>query len=335
MKYFDNVLELIGNTPLVKINNGLIPGQGPLMLGKLEYQNPGGSVKDRMAYHVIGKALRDGRLKPGGTVIDNTSGNAGIALALVASMLGVKAILTTPEKTSQEKVDQIRAFGATVIRTPNDLPHDDPEGPYMKALLMAKEHGYFHMNQYHSTDNIEAHYLTTGPEIWKQTEGRITHLVAGIGTGGTLSGAAKFLKEKKPALKTIAVDPEGSIFAEFYRSGQEIEARPYKMEGIGSDVPTKALLVDMIDELITVSDEIAFNTAREMAREEGLMVGGSSGAAVWAARQAARKMSDKDLMVVIIPDPGTKYLTKCYNDNWMTQNGFAVGLTSEEKLEVK
>lgn len=335
MKYYNNVLELIGNTPLVKIYNGCASGKGPLMLGKLEYQNPGGSVKDRMAYHVIKKALKECKLKPGGTVIDNTSGNAGIALAMVASMLGVKAILTTPQKTSQEKVDQIRAFGAQVIRTPSDLPHDDPEGAYMKAILLAREHGYFHMNQYHSEDNIEAHYLTTGPEIWQQTEGRITHLVAGIGTGGTLSGAAKFLKEKKPSLKAIAVDPEGSVFAEYYRSGREIDAQPYKMEGIGSDVMTKALLIDMIDELITVSDEIAFNTARKMALEEGIMAGGSSGAAVWAARQIAPRLNVNDLVIVIIPDPGTKYLTKCYNDSWMTQNGFSVAPTALEKMEVK
>jgi cystathionine beta-synthase len=335
MKYYNNVLELIGNTPLVKINNGCHTGQGPLMLGKIEYQNPGGSVKDRMAYYVIKKALKEGHLKPGGTVIDNTSGNAGIALALVASVLGVKAVLTTPEKTSQEKVDQIRAFGATVIRTPSDLPHDDPEGAYMKAIILAREHGYFHMNQYHSLDNIEAHYVTTGPEIWEQTEGRITHLVAGIGTGGTLSGAAKYLKEKKPSLKAIAVDPEGSVFAEYYRSGKEIEGRPYKMEGIGSDVMTKALLVEMIDELITVSDEIAFNTARQMALKEGLMVGGSSGAAVWAARQIAPKLNAKDLVIVIIPDPGTKYLTKCFNDGWMIQNGFSVNTASPARVEVK
>ncbi len=323
MNYVDNILELIGKTPMVKINNGL-PEGGPLILAKLEYQNPTGSVKDRMAYYIIRKALDSGELKPGGIVIDNTSGNAGVSLALVASILGVKAILTTPEKTSKEKVDLIRAYGAEVIVTPSDTDHDDPEGAYMKAILLAREHGYFHMNQYHSETNISAHYLSTGPEIWDDTDGRITHLVAGIGTGGTLSGAAKFLKEKNPEIKAIAVDPIGSVFYEFIKNGKSVPPEAYKIEGIGSDVITGALLPDVIDEVFAIPDEVSFNAARRFVREEGIFGGGSTGSAVWAARKIAPRLNESAVVVVIIPDSGNRYLSKCFNDQWMKENGFNI-----------
>ncbi|MBN2226619.1 MAG: cysteine synthase family protein [candidate division Zixibacteria bacterium] len=333
MNYRDNILDLIGNTPLVKIHNGRRDG-GPLLLAKIEFVNPGGSVKDRMAYFILKKALKEGKIKPGGTVIDNTSGNAGVALAMAATVLGLNAILTTPEKTSKEKVDQIKAFGAEVIVTPADLDHDDPEGCVMKAINLAKEHGYFHMNQYHSQDNILAHYTHTGPEIWDATEGRITHLVAGIGTGGTLSGAARFLKEKNPNIRAIAVDPVGSIFSEFIKHHKNVPPQAYKIEGIGSDVETQALDPSVVDEVITVSDEIAFQTARKLAREEGILGGGSSGAAVYAARQVAERLDGNTVMVVIIPDSGTKYLSKCFNDDWMRANGFLVEAAEYKRAEV-
>jgi len=327
MKYFNNILDIIGRTPLVKIGNGLEVG-GPTILGKLEFLNPCGSVKERMAYFIISEAMKEGRLKPGDTIIDNSSGNAGAAFAMVGAVMGLKTIITVPEKTSTEKIDMIKSFGAEVIVCPN-TDHDDPEGYYLKAKQLANDHGYFHMNQYHSQVNVRAHYLTTGPEIWKDTDGKITHFVAGIGTGGTMSGAGRYLKEQNQAIRNIAVDPEGSIFGPYLNEKRETEALQYKVEGIGSDVMTAALHEDVIDEVITVNDQDAFRTARQLAKEEGILAGGSSGSAVYAARQAATRLTDSDLIVVIIPDSGIKYLSKCFNDIWMEENGFAV-----EKTEV-
>jgi cystathionine beta-synthase len=321
MKYFENVLKIIGKTPLVKINNGLSEG-GPLMLAKLEFTNPGGSVKDRMASYILQKAMRDGKIKQGDTVIDNTSGNTGVAMAMIAAILRLKAILTVPDKTSKEKIDLIRSYGAEVIVTRSDVDHEDPEGCYMMAINLAKKHGYFHMNQYHNQDNVMAHYLTTGPEIWEDTDGKITHFVAGIGTGGTFSGAAKFLKEKNSKIEAIAVDPAGSIFAEYIKSKAVGHAEAYKVEGIGSDTVTEALHPMLVDEVITTSDEYAFNTVRDLARDEGISAGGSSGAAIWAARQVATNLDSSNIIVVIVPDSGTRYLSKCFNDLWMKEQGF-------------
>ena len=333
MKYKENILDLIGRTPLVAINNGRDNG-GPLMLLKLEFLNPGGSVKDRMAAYILQKAIKEGRLKPGDTIIDNTSGNTGVAMAMVASVLGLKAILTTPEKTSKEKVDFMKSFGAEVLVTRADAAHEDPDGCYMMAVNLAREKGYFHMNQYHNQDNVEAHYLSTGPEIWQDTDHKITHFVAGIGTGGTFSGTAKFLKEKNPEIRTVAVDPVGSIFAEFIKKKRLGEPEAYKVEGIGSDCITEALHPHLVDEVLSVSDADAFETARKLSREEGISVGGSTGAAVWAARQAASNLDDKAVIVIIAPDSGSRYLSKCFNDIWMREQGFLTDKTENEKLEV-
>ncbi len=323
MKYKKNILDIIGNTPLVQISNGM-PEDDPLLLGKLEFINPCTSVKDRMAVYILKKALKEGKLKPGDTIIDNSSGNAGASEAMVAAILGLKAIITVPAKTSQEKIDLIRAFGAEVIVCPADVPHDDPDGYYMKAIQLAEENGYFHVNQYHSQNNVEAHYNSTGPEIWDDTDGKITHLIAGIGTGGTMSGVAGYLKEKNKNIQTVAVDPVGSMFAPFLNDNKLVEAGAYKMEGIGSDVMTKALHPDVIDTVITVSDADAFATSRQLAQKEGILSGGSSGAAVWAARQLAPQLDKSAVMVVIIPDTGAKYLSKCFNDEWMKQQGFKI-----------
>jgi len=321
MREYDNILELIGKTPMVRLRTG-IPENGPKAYVKLEFFNPTGSVKDRMTYHIIKKAMDEGRLKPGDTVIDNTSGNTGSALGMVASVMGLKAVLTTPEKTSKEKVDLIKSFGAEVIITPTEVPHDHPDSFFMVARRLAKENGWFDLNQYDSQDNVESHYLYTGPEIWEDTDGKITHYVCGIGTGGTFSGTAQYLKEQNPNVKAIAVDPEGSIFAEYINNKRTVEGYTYKVEGIGTDVITQALHPHLVDEVITVSDKDSFNRARLIAKIEGISGGGSSGAVAYAMEQIAANLKPSDIIVGIFADAGIRYLSKCYNDKWMKKHGF-------------
>jgi cystathionine beta-synthase len=321
MRAYESILDLVGHTPLLRLRTG-VPENGPRAYVKLEFMNPTGSVKDRMAAYVLNKAMSDGRLKKGDTVIDNSSGNTGSALAMIASVLGLNSIVTTPEKTSQEKTDLIKSYGAKVIVTPTEAAHDDPASHYMIARTLAKEKGYFDLNQYDSQENIEAHYYSTGPEIWEDTDGKITHFVAGIGTGGTLSGAAKYLKEKNPKVKVVAVDPVGSIFADYIKSGKIIEGRLYKIEGIGSDVVTGALDKDVIDEVITVSDKDSFNRARLVTKKEGISCGGSSGTVACAIEKVAAVADKNALIVGIFADSGIRYLSKCFNDEWMKQHGF-------------
>jgi cystathionine beta-synthase len=305
---------------MVRLRTG-IPDRGPKAYAKLEFFNPTGSLKDRMTLHIIRKALRQGRLKPGDTVIDNTSGNTGSSLAMIAAVHGLKAVLVTPDKTSKEKIDLIKSYGAEVIVTP-EVDHDHPESFYSVARRLATEHGYFDVDQYHSQDNVEAHYLATGPEIWEDTDGRITHFVAGIGTGGTFSGTVRFLKERNPDLRAIAVDPEGSIFADYIREDRETVGRAYKVEGIGSDVITRALHRELVDDVITVSDSDSFNRARLIARVEGICAGGSSGSVAVAMEQVARDAPSDSLIVGVFGDAGIRYLSKCYNDNWMRSHGY-------------
>ncbi len=321
MRTSESILELIGNTPMIKLRTG-IPENGCQAFVKLEFFNPTGSIKDRMAYYIINKAVQSGRLKKGDTVVDNTSGNTGSSMAMVCSHFGLNAVVTTPVKTSKEKIDLIKSFGAKVIVTPEVDDHFDPQGCYMTARNLAREKGYFDLDQYDSQDNIEAHYQSTGPEIWKDTEGKITHFVAGIGTGGTFSGTAKYLKEQNPKIKTIAVDPEGSIFAEYIRSNQKTAGQAYKVEGIGSDVITEALLPNLVDEVITVTDKDAFNRTRYIAKSEGISAGGSSGSVAIAMEQVAQNLSPENVMVGIFADAGIRYLSKCYNDSWMRQFGY-------------
>lgn len=321
MNVSSSVLDLVGGTPLVRLKTGF-SDTGPQTLVKLEFYNPTGSVKDRMVSHIISEAVTEGRLKAGDTVIDNTSGNTGCSIGMVASLYGLHSIVVAPEKTSREKIDLIKSYGSKVIITRTEAAHDDPEGCYLVARRLARENNYFDLDQYDSQKNVEAHFNSTGPEIWDDTDGQITHFVAGIGTGGTFSGTAKFLKEKNPAIKAIAVDPDGSIFADYIRNGNLVESRTYQIEGIGSDVITKAMYCDLVDEVITISDQAAFERARLICKNEGISAGGSSGAVAVAMEQVAGGLDRTAVIVGIFADAGIRYLSKCYNDDWMRQQGY-------------
>ncbi|MBN2365686.1 MAG: cysteine synthase family protein [Calditrichaeota bacterium] len=328
----DHIYESIGNTPLVKLNK--MTGGLPVdIYAKIEFLNPAGSIKDRMALYIIEDAERRGLLKPGGTIIENSSGNTGAALAMLAAIKGYRCIITMPDKMSAEKMNLMKAFGAEVIVTPTDVPADSPESYYSVARRLAGEiPGAYYPDQYNNPMNIEAHYRTTGPEIWDQTSGEIDILVAGIGTGGTLSGAGRFLKEKNSSIQIIAVDAIGSVFHYYFKTGTLPEAHTYKVEGIGEDYLVKAVDFDVIDDIIPVTDRDSFMTARQLARQEGIFAGGSSGSALWAALQIAHRQKFHKNMVVIFPDSGSRYLSKFYNDDWMKENGF---LEEEKTLKVR
>jgi cystathionine beta-synthase len=317
-----NILEVIGNTPLVRLNQ-MARGLRATILAKLEYLNPGGSVKDRIGITMLEAAEKAGKLKPGGTVIEGTSGNTGMGLALAAAIKGYQCIFTMPDKMSQEKIDALRALGAEVIVTPTQVDHHDPRSYHSVALRLSREipNSVF-PNQYENPANVIAHYQTTGPEIWEQTEGKVTHVVIGVGTGGTITGVARYLKEKNPAIRVIGADPQGSIFAEMFRTGRKPQSQPYKVEGIGQDEKPGNVDFSVIDEIHTVSDKDAFLRTRQLARSEGIFAGGSAGAAVHIALKCAETLGEENIMVVIIPDSGTRYLSKIYNDNWMRDNQF-------------
>ncbi|ACZ39454.1 cystathionine beta-synthase [Sphaerobacter thermophilus DSM 20745] len=312
-----NVLSLIGETPLVRLNR-VTQGITTPVVAKVEFVNPGGSVKDRIGFRMIEEAERRGWLKPGGTIVEPTSGNTGVGLAMAAAVRGYRCVFVMPDKVSQEKVALLRAYGAEVVTTPTAVPRESPESYYSVADRLTREiPGAFQPNQYFNPINPRAHYETTGPEIWRQTEGKVTHFVAGVGTGGTISGVGRYLKEQNPNIKVIGADPEGSIYTD------PDNIRPYKVEGIGEDFWPGTFDRAVVDEFIQVSDRDSFLTARRVTREEGLLVGGSGGTAVWAALQVAARLDDPEsLVVVLLPDSGRGYLSKVYNDDWMRENGF-------------
>ena len=325
MNYYHHITDTIGNTPLVKLNR-VTEGIKGTILAKVEYFNPGNSVKDRIAVRMIEDAEKAGHLKPGGTIIEGTSGNTGMGLALAAIARGYRCIFTMADKQSQEKIDILRAVGADVVVCPTNVEPDDPRSYYSVAKrLTAEIPGAFYPNQYDNPANTAAHYETTGPELWRDTDGRITHFAAGVGTGGTISGVAKFLKEQNSGVVTVGLDTYGSVFKKYKETGifDENEVFPYLTEGIGEDILPQNVDFGLIDHFIKVTDKDAALMTRRLAREEGLFVGWSCGTAVHGALEYAREhLQDDDVMVILLPDHGTRYLGKIYNDIWMKDHGY-------------
>ncbi|HYU57333.1 MAG TPA: pyridoxal-phosphate dependent enzyme, partial [Actinomycetota bacterium] len=315
MEVLDTFLDAMGNTPLVRLST-ITRGVKPIILAKCEMLNPGGSVKDRIGLRMIVTAEREGHLPAGGTIVEPTSGNTGHGLAIAAAIRGYRCIFVMPDKMSAEKIALLRAYGAEVVVCPTAVPPESPESYYRVADRLTEEiPGAFQPNQYFNQENPAAHYETTGPEIWRQTDGRIDVLVAGIGTGGTITGTGRYLKEQKPSVRVVGADPEGSVF-----SGDE--PRPYLVEGIGEDFWPETFDPSVVDEYVKVSDRDSLLTARAVTREEGILVGGSGGTAVFAALEVAKDLGEEHVVVVILPDTGRNYLSKLYSDTWMLDHGF-------------
>jgi cystathionine beta-synthase len=322
LNFAENVLSVIGDTPLVKLNR-VCGNLKPHIFAKLEFLNPGGSVKDRIGIAMVRTAINEGKLGAGGTIVEPTSGNTGVGLALAAIVLGFKLIVTMPDKMSTEKRRLLEAYGAKVIICPTNVPLGHPENYIEVAKRIAEGiPNSFMPDQYSNFANPKIHYETTAREIWKQTDGRLTCFVAGIGTGGTISGVGKFLKERDSKIRIVGVDPEGSIFYDAFRGMSSPASRVYKIEGIGEDFMPKTTDLGVLDDVIRVSDKESYTMARRLAKEEALLVGSSSGATVAATVKVARSMSEDDVVVTLLPDRGDRYLTKLYNDEWMKENGF-------------
>lgn len=322
MRLYDSVLHSIGHTPLVRLHR-LAPPTGAALYAKLEFMNPGGSVKDRMALYIIEQAERQGLLKPGGTIVENTSGNTGVGLAMIGALKGYKLIFTIPDKMSDEKINALRAFGAKVVVTATAVPADSPDSYYETAKRIASETpGAFYVNQYHNQWNIEAHYQSTGPELWQDTDGQIDVAVIGVGTGGTISGVGRYLKERNPNIRIIGVDPVGSIYYSMFKTGKPSVPAVYKVEGIGEDMVCAALDMSVIDDMYQVTDRDCFEWTRRLVREEGIFAGGSSGGSVYIANKVAAGLSPDKKVVAILPDSANRYLSKIFNDDWMRGHGF-------------
>ncbi len=318
------LLNTVGNTPLVKLQN-INPYPHIEIYVKLEFFNPSGSIKDRIVKHIIENAEVNGLLKPGGTIVENTSGNTGAAVAMIAAIKGYKAILTMPDKVSKEKQDALKAFGAEIVVTPTSAPPDSPEHYVNTAKRIAEEiPNSFRVNQYNNLKNSEAHYLSTGPEIWRQTDEKVTHFVAAGSTGGTISGVGKYLKEKNPDIQIIMPDPIGSIYFDYFKTGKIKKDGNcnYQVEGVGEDHLAHSMNFSIIDDMYQFNDNDAFTMARRLAREEGIFGGGTGGANVWGALKLAKNLKNPAVIVTVIPDSGVKYLSKFYNDEWMKQNNY-------------
>ncbi len=330
--YYNNILETIGNTPMVKLNK-TVADVPSLVLGKIETFNPGHSIKDRMALKMLEDAEKDGRIKPGGTIIECTSGNTGMGLAIAAAVKGYKCIFTTSDKQSKEKLDLLRALGSEVVVCPTNVEPDDPRSYYSVAEKLSKEiPNSCWFNQYDNLSNTQAHYESTGPEIWKQTEGRITHLIVGVGTGGTVSGTARFLKEQNPDIQVWGIDTYGSVFKKYHETGifDAKEIYPYITEGIGEDILPKNVDFSLIDHFEKVTDKDGALAARRLAREEGILLGYSAGSALAGLLQLKDRLTEKDVVVIIFHDHGSRYVGKIYNDDWMRDRGFL-----ETEMKVK
>jgi cystathionine beta-synthase len=325
LRVHDSILETIGKTPLVRLSRVASQIACPLY-AKVEFFNPGGSIKDRIGFNIITEAEQSGRLKPGGTIVEATSGNTGVGLAIVAAIKGYKTVFVLPDKMSQEKIQLLRAYGARVVITPTAVEPEDPRSYYSVAKqIVAETPNAILANQYHNPENPRSHYLTTGPEIWEQTHAQVTDVILGMGTGGTISGIGKYLKEQNPDIKIIGVDPTGSILLETWQHGSipaDAVARPYKIEGIGEDFLPSTLDLSIIDEVVRVTDKEAFQWTRRIVREEGIFCGISSGAALAGAMRYVQELPPDRVAVVIFPDSGSRYLSKVFDDKWMRENGF-------------
>ncbi len=335
LRVYDNILQTIGRTPLVRLNNIGKDLSCPLY-AKVEFFNPGGSVKDRIGLNIIEEAERSGRLLPGGTVVEATSGNTGVGLAIACSLKGYNAVFVIPDKMSQEKIQLLRAYGAKVHITPTAVEHEDPRSYYSVAdRIVAETPNAILANQYHNPENPRSHYQTTGPEIWEQTLGKVTDVVLSMGTGGTISGVGRYLKEQNPDIQIIGVDPVGSLLLETWQKGEvpeDAEVFPYKVEGIGEDFLPSTLDLSVIDDMISIDDKESFMWTRKLVKEEGIFCGGSSGSAVAGAVKYARSLTEDRLVVVLLPDSGSRYLSKIFDDKWMRENGFLESTWNELSL---
>jgi cystathionine beta-synthase len=338
----DDILGTIGHTPLVRLHR-MARGLSCTLAAKLEFFNPGGSVKDRIALNIIDAAEREGRLKPGGTVVEATSGNTGVGLAIVCAIRGYKSVFVMPDKMSAEKIRLLRAFGSKVVITPTAVEPQDPRSYYKVAdKIVAETPNSILANQYHNPENPRSHYETTGPEIWEQTAGRVTDVIIGMGTGGTITGVGRYLKQKNPKIRIVGVDPLGSILYETHQLGRvpdDPHPKTYKTEGIGEDFLPTTLDLSVVDEVLQVGDKETFLTTRRLVREEGIFCGGSSGTAVAAALRYCRSLGPDRLVVVLLPDSGSRYLSKVFDDDWMRENGFLAsawaGAAAEDVLRAK